>query len=439
MAKRRKLLLTTTWLENWRPTRIEEVADKGCKGLVVRAGPSGVKTFVRGRTRVRIGHWPATSLADAQAAMTKWREERRAEVPGAALTVAQLAEAYRTDVLAPNRKSADATWKLIRQHVLEVRPDPKRPPFGEWAASMVKAKDCADVVRLAKVKRAAGKRTRGGLGTARETLRELKAIFAHGVNTGSLAATPAGTLQAPAFGIRKRALGDKWLHAEEVRALFDALDLTALLAGTAKQRKLPAVTRLALAFQLYVPLRSHSLIGARWKEVDLEAARWTVPVERLKLHKRDVVKARPFVVPLPETAVTILRRLKAQAGASPWVLASPRRPERPLGAKVLLRALTRLQADDRLALGWKLTVHDLRRTWRSYAMDLGVDHAVARLSLGHAGLEGVEGVYGRAQMVEQRAQAAELVAAAFDRIRLGQQAAVVPMAEARAEGPAARA
>ncbi len=36
----------------------------------------------------------------------------------------------------------------------------------------------------------------------------------------------------------------------------------------------------------------------------------------------------------------------------------------------------------RLALGEKLTVYDLRRTWRSLAMDLGIDHAVARLSLG---------------------------------------------------------
>jgi hypothetical protein len=64
-------------------------------------------------------------------------------------------------------------------------------------------------------------------------------------------------------------------------------------------------------------------------------------------------------------------------------------------------------------------------------MDLGIDHAVARLSLGHAGLEGVEGVYGRAQMVEQRAAAAELVAAAFDRIRLGTAAKVTPIAAAK--------
>ncbi len=52
-----------------------------------------------------------------------------------------------------------------------------------------------------------------------------------------------------------------------------------------------------------------------------------------------------------------------------------------------------------------------------------------RSRLGHAGLEGVEGEYGRSQMVDQRAQAAELVAAALDGIRLGETAQVVPLRE----------
>lgn len=65
-------------------------------------------------------------------------------------------------------------------------------------------------------------------------------------------------------------------------------------------------------------------------------------------------------------------------------------------------------------------------------MDLGIDHAVARLSLGHAGLKGVEGVSGRSQMLDQRVQAADLVAAALDRIRLGEAAQVVPLSEPKA-------
>ncbi len=115
-------------------------------------------------------------------------------------------------------------------------------------------------------------------------------------------------------------------------------------------------------------------------------------------------RARPFVVPLPGTALAHPRAAPREAGKSPWVLASPKDPEKHIGEKVLVRALSRLQDGKRLALGEKLTVHDLRRTWRSLAMDLGIDHAVARLSLGHAGLEGVEGLYGRSsQMLDQRA------------------------------------
>ena len=162
-------------------------------------------------------------------------------------------------------------------------------------------------------------------------------------------------------------------------------------------------------------------------------------MDRLKPHKEERATARPFTVLLPTTAVEILRKPQVLAGKSPWVLASPLEPKRHVEPKALIRELTRLQESSedhaaRLALASGVTVRDLRRTWRSFAMDLGVDHVVAERSLGHvaalraAGFSGSADVYGRAQMVEQRAQAtAELVAAAFDRIRLGKAAAVVPL------------
>jgi len=65
----RKVKLTSEWLLNWRPARREEVADAVCRGLVVRGGPSGAKTFYRWtdakdlatgivrRQRVKLGRW----------------------------------------------------------------------------------------------------------------------------------------------------------------------------------------------------------------------------------------------------------------------------------------------------------------------------------------------------------------------------------------------
>lgn len=455
---------TTEWLENQKPTHRIEIADRGegsrrredRSGLVVRIGPGGAsRVFFRWedsrdpatgkvrRKRVRIGAWPAVSLAAARKAVLEARTLDRAEAAGgsADLTVKQIAEAYRRDILS-HRKPGPAAWSwgIIETHVLPARPD-KRGPFGEWSARTVRAPDIGAVVRAAIVRRVVDvpndetpdrpvKRALGGPAVARAALSEIKAMFAHACATGTLEATPAAVLQARAFGLHKTKRA-RLLDAEGIKALFAALDLTALLDGTAKPRKLSPTVRLGIAFQLYVPTRTHSIIGARWEEIDMKAGRWTVPVDRLKLRKEDASEAKPFVVPLPGAARAILERLKSEAGKSPWVLASPKDPANHIDPKVLVRALARLQDGERLELGERLTVHDLRRTWRTLAMDLGVDHAVARLSLGHAGLEGVEGVYGRAQMVEQRAEAAELVAAALDRIRLGKAAPVVPMAHGR--------
>jgi integrase len=441
----KKTELTSEWLGNWKPTRITEIADRGCKGLVVRGGPSGTRTFYRWtdvrdpagavkRKRVRLGSWPALSLADARKAVHDAREAREAETAGAIdLTVAQIATAYRRDVLS-HRERADEAWNIVRVHIVEAQPDPRRSAFGEWSARLVRPADVAAVVRHAKEPRTVEGRRLGGPGVARVVLRELKALFAHAVETGALEMTPAGVMRARAFGLRAVSR-NRVLDAEEIGAFFAALDLSALLDGTAKPQRLSPTIRLALAFQLYTPLRSHSFIGARWEEFDLNAARWTVPVDRLKLHKEERATARPFTVPLAPTAVAILRALRSLAGDSPWVLASPLDADHHVEEKALVRALSRLQATGRLAFGSRLTVHDLRRTWRSFAMDLGVDHVVAERSLGHvaalraAGFSGAADVYGRAQMVEQRAEAAELVAAAFDRIRLGKAAAVVPLRE----------
>ncbi len=449
----KRTVLTSEWLSNWSPKRTTEIADGGCKGLLIRGGPSGTKTFYRWtderdpasgaarRKRVKLGHWPALSLADAQAAIHNARET---PAPGAAdLTVAQLAEAYRRDVLSHREpRSLEWSWSIIRTHVLAAVPDPKRSPFGEWPARSVRAPEIAAVVRLARVERVANVPSRSGpvsrqLGGARVAavaLREMKALFAAAVGAGALEASPAAVLQAKALGLKgtKRA---RWLDANEMKALFAALDLNALLDGTAKGQKPSATVRLGIALLYYLPVRSHSLIGARWDEVDLEAARWIIPVERLKLHGDDRPEARPFTVPLPPTAVAILRRLKDLAGASPWVLAAPQNLEQHLGRKALIQALARLQSSGRLALGSGLTIHDSRRTWRAWAGELGVSFEVAEKSLAHV-LPGVADTYARAEMVEQRAQAAELVAAAFDRVRLGKTAKVTPIAAAKGVGAA---
>ncbi|MGC3998076.1 MAG: integrase family protein [Anaeromyxobacter sp.] len=385
----KRIELTTEWLGNWAPIKETEVSDRGCKGLVIRGGPAGGRTFYRWsdvrdtatgkvrRRRVKLGRWPALSLSEARKAVHDARETLKAERPGSPdLSVAQVAEAYRRDILAQREPASLAwSWGIIRTHVLAARPDPRGPEFREWPARTVRAPDIAAVIRAAKMERTVEVRTEdggtvarklGGAAAARAALREVKAMFAAAVGSGSLEMSPAAVLQASALGLKGTKRG-RFLDSNELAALFEALDLNALLDGTAKDQKLSKTVRLGIAFLHYVPVRTHSLVAAEWREFDLEACRWTIPVARMKLHRDDRAEARPFVVPLPPTAIAILKRLQEQAGGSRWVLASPKDPKKHVGAKVLVRALARLQESGRLSFGSRLTIHDARRTWRRWA------------------------------------------------------------------------
>ena len=439
----KRIELTSEWLSNWTPTRRTELADRGCKGLVLRGGPTS-KVFFRWedtrddatgvvrRRRVRLGAWPALSLGDARKMVNDAKDAAVMEGAGDQ-TVEHLAKAYQRDILARREPTSGAwSWGIIRNHILAGKPDPRLPPFGEWPARSVRAPHVAALIRAARVERTIevtgvdgekASRRFGGPAAARAALREVKAIFAAAVGSGSLEMTPAGVLQAPALGLKKIPRGRR-LDADELRALFEALDLNAILDGTAKPQKLSETVRLGIALLFYVPVRSHSLVAAEWKEIDLDGARWRIPVSKLKLHREDRTQARPFVVPLPSTATAILRKLRDLAGDNPFVLASPRPPSKPhalprhIAPKVLVRALARLQESGRLALGSRFTIHDARRTWRTWAGELRVPFEVAEKSLGHV-LPGVAATYAHADRVDERAEAAELVAAAFDRIRLG--------------------
>jgi integrase len=451
----RKVKLTSEWLAAWSPKRREEVADGVCRGLSVRGGPSGAKTFYRWidarapgtdkakRQRVALGRWAidggggALSLGAARAAFLEARKAKQAEVAGIAKwTVEALALEFKSDRLAARERGAEE-WRTIEVHILQAVPAPTRPVFGQWPASEVRRDDLAAVVRLAKEVRAVGSRRLGGPAIARAVLRDLNSIFRHGLEVGKLTANPAD-MRTETFGLSKTSRA-RVLDAQELKALFDLLDLGALIDRTAKPTKLSEVARLGIAFQSFCPTRSQSILGATWDEFDLASALWVIPPARLKMRNaKERQEARAFTVPLCSTAVAILRRLKELSGESPWVLASPKgrtgEPPRALDRKTLIRALARLCVSGRLKLSSRVTIHDLRRTWRSLAEELGVDDVTAEKALGHrtamarAGHAQSADVYARSARTEQRAQAAELVGSALDRIRLGASATVVPLA-----------
>lgn len=456
MAKR---TITTEWLANWRPTKRTEIGDRGAPGLRIRGGPSGAITFwiydrvpedatgILRRVGVNLGRWSEAggqgtkTLLEAQQEVMA-RRQRKIEAPRRGDSVAVVCEAFKRDRLDKQERGNEA-YAVILTHIVKAKPDPKRPPLGEWPAAKVTRADLSAVIRQAMERRVVEGRRLGGPGAARVVLRHVVSIFAHAVEVGLLEASVAAGMKLQTYGLK----GDgreRYLSAAELELLFQALSVRALLEGTEEEERLQPATRLALAALLYTGVRTAALLNAKWSAVDLEAATWTIPVADQKLTREARKKAKPFVVPLCPTAIAIFKRLKQEAGSSPWVVTSPveledgQEPKR-IDQKALIRALTRLQQSERLKLEPKVTVHDLRRTWRTWAGELGVSVDIAEKALGHvaanqsAGFSAAADIYDRSDKLDARREAMEVVGAAFDRVMQGAAARVVPLEERRSK------
>ena len=74
-------------------------------------------------------------------------------------------------------------------------------------------------------------------------------------------------------------------------------EIGAFMADLEKQE---GVGALALRFAILTAARTGEVIGARWAEIDMQAAIWTLPEERTKA-------AREHWVPMAERALAVLR------------------------------------------------------------------------------------------------------------------------------------
>lgn len=135
-----------------------------------------------------------------------------------------------------------------------------------------------------------------------------------------------------------------------------AMPVAGLAAFMARLRERPAVAARALEFTILTAARTGEALNARWSEIDLEAAVWVVPAERMKAR----VEHR---VPLSPAAVAVLRQVRPLLGAAKdgWVFPNHRRTA-PLSQMCMLMLLRRMGVED-------CTVHGFRSTFRDWAGD----------------------------------------------------------------------
>jgi len=199
-------------------------------------------------------------------------------------------------------------------------------------------------------------------------------------------------------------------------------ELSKLLASARKSRPFGEQNLLAVKLLLALCVRKGELFAARWSEFELaehpdHGAVWHLPAERTKTDAA-------LDIPLVDEVVTWLRRLQQLAGNSDYVFPRRRHDRRSRYEHVGIDTLNAALHDLDHGLP-PFTVHDLRRTARTFLAKLGVRPEVAERCLGHK-LRGVEGTYNRHDFFEERRQALTQWTAQLQEIERG-HSKVVPL------------
>ncbi|MES1984292.1 MAG: integrase arm-type DNA-binding domain-containing protein [Pseudomonadota bacterium] len=168
------------------------------------------------------------------------------------------------------------------------------------------------------------------------------------------------------------------------RGHHKAMPYDAIPAFVGALQNREAVAALALEFAILTAARTGEVIGAKWDEVDLDKAIWTIPASRMKAGKE-------HRSPLPPRAVEILK--STQGLGKEWLF--PAIKGGSMSGMAMSMLLRRMKVD--------VTVHGFRSGFRDWAAECtGYAHEVAEMALAHTIENKVERAYRRGDLFDKR-------------------------------------
>jgi len=151
------------------------------------------------------------------------------------------------------------------------------------------------------------------------------------------------------------------------------------------------VTRLAIKLLALTFVRTSELIEAKWSEFDLEASRWDIPAERMKMRT-------PHIVPLAKQTLECLEMLRPLSGGSEWLFPGDRDRSKPMSNNTILKGL------ERMGYKGRMTGHGFRGLASTILHEQGYPHDHIELQLAHAPRNAVSAAYNHALYLEPRAK-----------------------------------
>lgn len=399
------MALSDTAIRNTKP------ADKPVKmtdgdGLYLLVQPSGAKwwrfdyRFAGKRKTLSMGVYPDVSLKQAR----EKREDAR-KLVAAGIDPSEHRKATKDEAVGNTFEAVAREWyskqvtviktstaeKLLRRLEGDVFPFIGAQPIDQITAPEV----------LTVIKRIDG---RGAHDIAKRTYQTIGRIFRYGVGHGLCVRDPSRDIETrdvlqPVKTRHHASITDP----KQVGALMRAIDG---FVGS-------FVTKCALQLAPLVFVRPGELRHAEWAEIDLDAAEWRIPADKMKM-------AETHIVPLSAQAVAILREIQPLTAGKRYVFPSERGGGRPMSENTINAALRRL--------GYtrdEMTGHGFRSMASTLLHELSYPHHVIERQLAHAERNAVSAAYNFAEYLPERRTMMQEWADHLDKLKRG--ARVVPI------------
>ena len=350
-----------------------------------------------------LGPYPEVSLADARQRHAEGRRllangidpmgQRKAEKTAERLATENSFAAVASQWLdhwrvGKSPRHADYTDRRLKVDVI--------PVLGERPFTEIQAPELVAMVKAIEA--------RGAREIAERALQTTGQIFRYAIAHGLAQRNPVADIRPS--DILKTARAVNYARVDE-KQLPDLLRKIELYQGK-------HLTRLAMKLMALTFVRTSELIQASWSEFDLEAARWDIPPERMKMRI-------PHIVPLSRQAIEVLRMLHELTGKGERVFPGDRNPKRAMSNNTILKGLERM--------GYKgaMTGHGFRGVASTILHEHGYPHEHIELQLAHAPRNAVSAAYNHALHLKARSKMMEDWADYLDSARQG--ARVIPFRE----------
>ena len=383
MGRNRVMALTDTMIKKAKAKeKAYRISDGG--GLYLWVTPPGGKlwrwgyVFESKEKLMALGKYPDVSLALAR---ERHGEARRMLAAGIDPMAVRKAQKTAEQVASENSfASVSAAWLehwkdgKSQRHVDSTR---RRldsnilPNLGAFQIADIEAPDVVAMVRAIDA--------RGARDIAKRALETTGQVFRYAIGHGYAKRNPAAEVKPRDILKTSQKVNYARIDAKELHNLLKQIEV---YPGT-------HVTRFAIKLMAMTFVRTGELIGARWEEFDLEAARWDIPAERMKMRA-------PHIVPLARQSLEVLESLRGLTGTSEWVFPGDRDPKKPMSNNTILKGL------ERMGYKGRMTGHGFRGLASTILHEHEYAHEHIELQLAHAPRNAVSAAYNHALHLKAR-------------------------------------